>query len=78
MAETRRFISLEEAQAPFFDDIPTDKSQITDTFLNKTGNVIVAHKPELLRLTDMNSTGKAERSEVISTGWGISRAGRRI
>ncbi len=34
--------------------------------------VVVAHKPELVRLLDRDQDGFAERTEVIATGWGYT------
>lgn len=35
-------------------------------------SVVVAHRPELIRLVDTNGDGSAERYEVVATGWGES------
>lgn len=35
-------------------------------------SLLVAHKPELLRLRDDDGDGFAERSEVVASGWGIT------
>lgn len=34
--------------------------------------LIVAHKPEVVRLTDSDGDGRADRRQVLSTGWGYS------
>lgn len=34
--------------------------------------VLVCHKPELLRLVDRDGDGRAERSEVVASGWGVT------
>jgi cytochrome c2 len=38
---------------------------------NGTG-LLVAHKPELLRLTDTNGDGRADLRQVVATGWGYN------
>jgi len=35
-------------------------------------DLLVAHKPELLRLRDEDSDGRAERREVVADGWGYT------
>ena len=35
-------------------------------------SLIVAHKPELIRLTDTNGDGRADQRQVIATGWGYT------
>lgn len=35
-------------------------------------SIIVAHKPEILRLRDTNDDGKADTREVIASGWGFN------
>jgi len=35
-------------------------------------DLIVSHKPELLRLRDTNGDGRADSREVIATGWGFN------
>lgn len=35
-------------------------------------DLLVAHKPELLRLRDTNGDGRADVREVVATGWGCS------
>jgi len=35
-------------------------------------DLIVSHKPELLRLTDADGDGRADRRQVVATGWGIT------
>ena len=35
-------------------------------------SLLVAHKPEILRLTDTDGDGKADKRTVVSTGWGYS------
>ena len=34
--------------------------------------LLVAHKPEILRLRDTDEDGKADTREVVASGWGIS------
>lgn len=34
--------------------------------------VLVCHKPELLRLVDRDGDGRADRSEVVASGWGVT------
>ncbi|MCA9047656.1 MAG: PQQ-dependent sugar dehydrogenase, partial [Planctomycetaceae bacterium] len=36
------------------------------------GSVIVAHKPEVLRLRDTDGDGQADQREVIASGWGYN------
>ncbi|MFK7821759.1 MAG: hypothetical protein AB8G99_23815, partial [Planctomycetaceae bacterium] len=35
-------------------------------------DLLVAHKPEVVRLSDKNSDGRADHRVVVSTGWGYS------
>jgi len=35
-------------------------------------SIIVAHKPEVLRLRDTNGDGRADEREVVASGWGYS------
>lgn len=42
---------------------------ITDS---SDGSLLVAHKPEVLRLTDTNKDGRADRRDVFATGWGYN------
>ncbi len=35
-------------------------------------DILVSHKPEVLRLIDGDGDGRAERSEVLGTGWGFT------
>lgn len=35
-------------------------------------SLLVAHKPEVLRLTDTNGDGRADRRDVVASGWGYS------
>ncbi|MFO0947940.1 MAG: hypothetical protein U1D30_18805 [Planctomycetota bacterium] len=35
-------------------------------------DVVVIHKPELLRLSDKDDDGRAEHAEVLATGWGVT------
>ncbi len=36
------------------------------------GSLLVAHKPEILRLIDTKKVGRADRREVFATGWGYN------
>ena len=36
------------------------------------GSLLVAHKPEILRLIDTQQTGRADRRAVFATGWGYN------
>ena len=36
------------------------------------GDLLVAHKPELLRLRDEDGDGRSERREVVADGWGFT------
>lgn len=35
-------------------------------------DILVSHKPELLRLKDTNRDGFADRTEVVAAGWGVT------
>lgn len=35
-------------------------------------DILVSHKPELLRLKDTNRDGYADRADVVSSGWGVT------
>lgn len=35
-------------------------------------DVIISHKPELLRLRDLDHDGRADRAEVLASGWGVT------
>jgi len=35
-------------------------------------SILVAHKPEVLRLRDSDSNGKADQFDVVASGWGFS------
>ncbi|HUQ70483.1 MAG TPA: hypothetical protein VM165_13210, partial [Planctomycetaceae bacterium] len=39
---------------------------------DSTGNLLVAHKPEVLRLFDQSGDHDADRMEVLATGWGYT------
>lgn len=36
------------------------------------GSLLVSHKPEVLRLTDTDKDGRADRRDVFATGWGYN------
>ncbi len=36
------------------------------------GSLIVAHKPEIIRLTDIDGDGRADKREVVAAGWGFN------
>lgn len=40
--------------------------------LTDGNSILVAHKPEILRLTDTDGDGKADEREVVASGWGYS------
>ncbi|MEZ6121991.1 MAG: c-type cytochrome [Planctomycetaceae bacterium] len=39
---------------------------------NPDGSIIVAHKPEILRLQDTDGDGRADLREVVASGWGYN------
>ncbi len=58
---------VEDALTVFEDGLAAPYGLITDG-----PDLIVAHKPELLRLRDTNGDGRADVREVVAAGWGYT------
>ena len=83
MPDGRLAIASLKGDVYFADD--TDGDDVEDRFLlfeeglaapygilADGDSVLVSHKPEVLRLSDSDGDGRADRREVVATGWGFN------